>query len=191
MTLRPAIALGTLAALFVVQSAVAGTPDDGAEDAALHARLLGPLPGEDLVSVPRTAYPVGRSDGSAAEDPVLASPGEAGSLGLPTSWIVGLGALALGLAAIRRPLMAAVQQSSGELEPPMTVVARERLGGMGSSGGLLTLLDVQDSSGETRRLLVGSGADGPQLVADLSIGTAAFATALDSSLDAAVAEEEA
>lgn len=142
-------------------------PEGGADrDAALHARLLGPLPDAEPTLPARSA------------------PSRSGAL--PTAWMVGLGALALALAGVRKPLLAAVRSSAEpEDDALLTVVAREKLGGLGGAAGVLTLIDVRDAAGDTRRLLVGASANGPQLVADLSaFPDGSFAGELDQSLTA-------
>jgi hypothetical protein len=160
------LALVGLLALSSVARADGPTDARSERDAALHARLLGPLQEAEPGSVAPSASRAAR--------------------GPSTAWMVGLGVLALGLAGVRKPLLAAVRSSAvaGD-EALMTVVAREKLGGFGGAGGVLTLIDVQDAAGETRRLLVGASADGPQLVADLSaFPDGSFAGALDQSLHA-------
>lgn len=166
--------VGLCLALPAMAGAEVPVDEPSERDAALHARLLGPV-SEDPVEVSANAG-------------VSAGPAETSALSV--NWMVGLGALALCLAGVRKPLLAAVQPGPAE-DPVLTVVARERLGGLGGAGGLLTLLDVQDASGETRRLLVGSGTQGPQLVADLSVfADGTFPQTLDA-LDRAPEPEEA
>lgn len=48
-------------------------------------------------------------------------------------------------------------------DTPLKIVARQSLGGTNQ----LVLLEVADPSGQTRRLLVGTGGDGPRLVSEL------------------------
>ena len=79
------------------------------------------------------------------------------------SWTALAGFLGLGLVlvGVQKPLRRAL--GSEPTEDALTVVSRTALG----QGGL-ALVDVQDSTGEVRRLLVGTGSAGPRLLADLS-----------------------
>jgi len=51
----------------------------------------------------------------------------------------------------------------GSRNSPLTIVARQGLGGTSQ----LVLVEVEDPDGTTRRLLIGTGAEGPRLVSEL------------------------
>ena len=115
-----------------------------AQDADLDARLLGPEPA-----------PVSAAEPSAASTPV-ATP-SASSLEMPPWWTLPLLGLALGYAWTQRKKTEQVEADA------LRVLGRTPLGKDAS----VVLLEVRDAQGAWRRLLVGHGGDGPQLITGL------------------------
>lgn len=115
-----------------------------AQDADLDARLLGPEPA-----------PVAAAQAPAGPTPV-ATP-QAPSLEMPPWWTLPLLGLALGWAWTQRKKTEQVEADA------LRVLGRTPLGKDAS----VVLLEVRDAQGAWRRLLVGNGGDGPQLITGL------------------------
>ncbi len=118
--------------------------------ADLETRLLGPEPAAAPVVAAQPVVP-------AAAPVVAPAPSVTSSLDLPPWWTVPLLGLALGWAWTQRRRTEKVEADA------MRVLGRTPVG----KDAAVVLLEVRDASGAWRRLLVGHGAQGPQLITGL------------------------
>ncbi len=134
--------------------------------ADLEARLFGPASDVPVATAQPTApivVPVATPAVAVAPAPAPATP----SLEMPPWWSFPLLALGLGWAWTQRRRTSKVEADA------MRVLGRASLGKDAS----VVLLEVRDAHGAWRRLLVGSGGDGPQLITGLGAGGTALAPA--------------
>jgi len=134
--------------------------------ADLEARLLGPASDVPVATVPVTATGSAPVVAPVATPAVAVAPAPATpSLEMPPWWTFPLLALGLGWAWTQRKRTEKVEADA------MRVLGRTPLGKDAS----VVLLEVRDAHGAWRRLLVGSGGDGPQLITGLGAGGTAQA----------------
>jgi hypothetical protein len=130
-----------------------------AEETVTYDRLFGP----EAAPVAASAPVASASAAAAAPGDALADLGEAEAPSIPNwIWPAAIGAVGL-LAASRLRQPARLTAA-----PAVQVVTRQTIGDKAA----LVVVEVTDADGDRRRLLVGTGAGAPSLVADLGHATA-------------------